>query len=169
MDEQDIIGAYWKQEYEKMLLSKKYFIASEIVGNAMSDPSMDNIKIAYGMIADFIMQIPIPENKENIKSKRKALLDKLDKLSTAIFGDLSNPAVRNELNDMNIEVSLTRKGLRRIYIISNTIKIATYLRDILIEAGEFATTLGLRITIPIETEGGIEKLLKEEGFDNLEV
>jgi len=168
LPEREIIGAYWKREYEKYLVSEKYSDASAAIGTCSAYPFIGNIQEAYGLIVDFVSQIPIPEKFESTTTRQK-MLDDLDEISLVLYGDISNQLVKEKVSELGLTIKRIRIGVKMIPTLENLPILIKKLRDILIKAGEFATLAGLRITIPVKKGTGIKRLLEEEGFTDLDL
>ena len=167
-DELRFITEDWRKEYEKFLLSKKYDRTTTIVAYALANPTIENIKRACAAVNDYISMIPIG-NDDELKQERKALLDRVDKIYTVLYGDYSNPEVLKLIKEFGLSLVETRKGVQRTFELVDLPKLAIKLRDVLTDAGDFAMSLGLRVTHAIERKIGIQKVLEEEGFEDLEV
>lgn len=168
MEDDDTIAASWKQEFEKYKVSKKYFSATQSVGIASSNPTIENARICYGRVIDFVSSLPLPTAKRSKASgERKKILNKLDDMSLVLYGNLKNENVQKLMRKHEIIVFPVRVGIKMVSVMQNIPNLIKELRSILIEAGEFATSAGLRITLPYKKEFGRNRLLKEEGFKDL--
>jgi len=154
----------WKKEYPKIILAKKHATASGSIGLSASDPSMENVKHAYGRIMDFITEIPIGDNTEYQKQRNKFLID-LDEIGKIIYGNPKITAIKKLYKKHEIRIRRIRQGAKLVHTIENIPELISKLRDILTEAGDFATSIGLRITLPTEKKYGLDRLEEEEGFD----
>jgi len=153
----------WKKEYEKILLSRKYSRACSVIGMASTNPTIENVKQCYGFVLDFITNLPIPLNSEKSGKIRKNLLNRLDEISLILYG--KNSEKKKELmKKYNVSEIRVRRGIKRVASLGNIPNLIKELRDILIEAGGFAVSSGLRITLATPQPRGIDKILKEEGF-----
>jgi hypothetical protein len=135
-----------KSEYEKGEISRKYFEASSFLSVATAYPTMENMKIALAKVSDFIISLPLRSNTAESK-KRKEMLDKIKKFEKIVYEGVIE---RNLLKEYQLKIRTTRDGLSKTRKIINPINLIIPIRELLIEAGEFATELGLRITMPSE-------------------
>lgn len=161
-DETDLVSEAWKtKEYEKYVLSKKYHHATDYLGLAYTNPTLENIKITYGVINDYVCSIPL---KKELKKKRDEFLEELDKIGLVLHGDLSNPEVQNAVSNYKLKIITERKQSRSYQKISNLPMLLIALRSVLVEAGDYAVMCGLRISLSKKTKHGMEKVLDEEGL-----
>jgi len=154
----------WKKEYEKIILSQKYAKASTLIGQFFASPTMDNLKLAFGAIQDYITAIPLPMETNDIT--RKTFINRLDEIGIIIFG--SDGKVVDEIcKKYNIIRSKARVGMNIATTIQNLPDLGRILRNILIDAGEYTTSKGLRVTLFQKKNIGIKRILEEEGFEDL--
>jgi len=157
-----LISPDWKKEFDKYMLTKKYSEATAQIGLCASEPTLENIKIAYGMVTDFISYIPTAGGKA--KEIQDDLLRRLDEIGLIIH---SNPATipQELLDNYGLILAEEREGLRIVKTLQNLPNLVIALRDLLIDAGNFAVSLGLRITLAQERKFGLRRILEEEGID----
>lgn len=163
----DLISEDWRKDYEKIILSRKYSRASTSIGVCSSMPTIENVKTAYGYIMDFVTFIPIP-SQEKLISQRKTFIDDLDKIGLVLFGKDCKEK-RDLMKKYGVTVNSTRRGVRIVPSLQNLPNLIKALRDILLSAGEFATSAGLRIGLATPRKFGKERILEEEGFKDLEI
>ena len=157
----------WKKEFEKIILTKKYAKASSIIGIASSTPDIFNVRMAYGHVIDYVTAIPLPQDDNKI-NVRKGLLDELDKIGLILNGSDTETTKQAE-KSLGVFRARVRDGLKMVDQLQELPKIVNNLRDILIKAGEFATSSGLRVSLSKKRKYGHDRLLEEENFDDLEV
>lgn len=162
----DMISEGWKKEYEKYLLTKKYYIASDFVSDAITDPTINNIKKAYGVVSNYISSIPI--GKENIKKERDELFTQLKPAELILFGNPTMTNVVEARKKLGMGLIRIRQGNQYMLQVTDLPLIAIELRNILVNAGDFAVMCGLRISLSEKKPKGKQKLLEEEGFDSFE-
>jgi len=165
----DMYGEDWKREYEKVILSRKYGSATSALGVCYSMPTIDNVKNAFGLVMDFITALPIPVSQEESKTKRKGFLADLDKINKVLFGNYDNEEVKMLLKEFNVSIAKVKQGVRMVDNLQDLQNIVVKIRDVLIEAGDFATSAGLRITLSKAKLLGMDRILEEEGFDDLDL
>jgi hypothetical protein len=167
-DDKGRIGEDWKREYEKIILSRKYAEASSAIGSCFAQPTIENVKIAYGATVDFVTAIPIPE-QDNLKGRRTGFLNDLDEIGLIVHGNYDQENVKELLKEYGLMISKVKQGVRTYDVLQNLPELVKKIRNILIEAGEFATSAGLRITLAKKQSEGMMKIMEEEGFDDLDV
>ncbi len=162
-EETDLVSEAWKtKEYEKYVLSKKYHTATDHLGLAYSNPTMENIKTLYGIINDYVCSIPL---KQELKEKRDKFLTDLDQIGLVLHGNLENKEVRAAVLKYKLTITTERKQSREYEQISNLPVLLSELRTILVEAGDYAVQCGLRISLSKNKKKGMEKMLDEEGLE----
>lgn len=159
----------WKKEYDKIKLSQKGALAADSIGVCSGNPTLENIKISYGAILSYLVFMPIQNTAEENYKKKKELLDRMDKIEYAIFGDPNDKKTIEICNELGVKWSQRREGLGYVWIMNNSPKVMIELKNILNEAGELALASGLRITRPSKHKFGMSKISEEEGFDEEEV
>ena len=162
------LGVDWKKEYEKLVLTRKYAEACTLVGKLFTMPSETLFRLALGAVLDYVLSIPTTFN-DRYYSKKRELLEKLDKLEKIFTTDPLSEDFRDIKKEYKIEVVPVRQSGRIVYKITNILPLAMELRGILNEAGTLATEAGLRITISPKRKYGMQRILEEEGFENLEI
>lgn len=162
-----MVAEDWKKEYEKVLLSRKYSRASSMIGICSSEPVIENIKRAYGFIVDFVTSIPIPvaKGKRKKSNPRKEFLGRLDEIGFILFGSKRSARRKKLMSKYGVTDIKTRRGVKMVSSLSNLPNLIKELREILIDAGEYATTIGLRITLAATKKYGLPRLLEEEGME----
>lgn len=162
-DEQtDLVSEAWKtKEYEKYVLSKKYHHAADYLGHAYSDPTIENIKITYGVINDYICSIPL---KKELTENRDEFLKEMDNIGLVLHGNLSTKEVQNAILKYKLTIVTERKQAKAFHKISNLPMLLNPLRGVLLAAGDFAVQCGLRISLSKNKKKGMEKMLDEEGL-----
>ncbi|RKZ28635.1 hypothetical protein DRQ26_00680 [bacterium] len=158
---ENMIYEDWKKEYEKFVLTKKYSEATSAVGRCFANPSIENIKIAYGLVQDYVSSIPLPMNNKG--EKRKEFLGKLDEIALILYGTESDE-VKKICEKYKVKRGKIRNGISVVDTIIDAPNLIIAIRDLLIEAGEYATSLGLRVTMSPERKFGLKRILEEEGF-----
>lgn len=153
----------WKKEYEKILLSKKYSEASAIIGECYRNPTIESVKRAYASVMDYVTSIPLPINEEKT---RKKFLKPLDEISQIIYG-VDSPEVNKLCQKYKVVRKPERVGIKIVKTIHNLPNLIKALRDVLIQAGDFSTSKGLRVTLSQKKKIGMERILEEEGIDDL--
>lgn len=153
----------WKREYEKIILSRKFATASALLGLAFSNPTEFTIKQALGASYDCVQNMPIGENKDH-QDRRDDMLKELDEIEIVIFGKPDSKATADMKKKYGIETKMERRGVKMVPVIQNFPEVLKHLRSVLVKAGDFATSIGLRVTLPKEHRYGMERLLEEEGF-----
>lgn len=154
----------WKKEPEKILLSRKYHETSSILGRTIYNPTIENIRYAQGAISDYVMSIPVGSYKTKKQEERNKILLELKQIGIVLYGNPSNPEVTKLYKDYGVTRKLQRKGSSIIYKLTELPQLANHLSEILVKAGDFAVTIGLRITLPQTTKQGMDKLIEEEGI-----
>jgi len=167
MAEQDLMTEDWKKEFEKVILTKKYARASSVIGLASSEPNLLNLKMAYGNVLDYVTAIPVSQDLDRV-AIRKGFIDKLDKIGLILNGSTTNELTLNAMRDYKVFLSPERDGVRTIQALQNLPTLVNAIRDILIEAGEFSTQIGMRVSLSKKRKYGKERLLEEEEFEDLE-
>lgn len=157
----------WKKEYEKFLLTRKYSEASRWIGICYANPTIDNLKTAFGLVVDYVISIPLT-NDEKLTKERKDLLNKLDEIEKILYGTESEE-VQKLYEEYKIIPIKVKKGVKIVTELGNLPNLVTALRDVLVKAGEFATSIGLRVTLASERKFGLKRILEEEGFDTEEL
>ncbi len=163
----DTVSEGWKKEYEKFLLSQKYSKVCTLLGQALTEPTLQNAKTAYGTVTDYVCSIPISVLLHSETQKtRDELVASLDKIGVALYGDLRNQEVLTTVASMGLGLVCVRTGVQNELRITNIPKVIIETRNILIAAGDFAVTCGLRVSVSERKKRGKDKLLEEEGFEN---
>jgi hypothetical protein len=160
-----MISEDWKKEYEKILLTRKYAIACNYIGIASATPTLENVKNAYGSVIDYLTAMPLPEQFDKTKDKRKGLNARLDEIGLLLFG-VENDTVKALEIKYEVVRRKAKEGGRFITSLDNLPNLIKSLRNILIEAGEYATSCGLRVTLAEERVYGEKRLLEEEEFED---
>lgn len=170
--EDKFISEDWRREYEKIILSKKYSRACTAVAFALANPNIDNVKIAFGSVSDYINSLPLPIDKHK---ERDEFIKKLDEINLIIYGcrkDENGKKIK-EIEELEKKYKVftikAREGVKMIDTLQNLPNLIIELRGILIEAGEFATSSGLRVSLARPREFGKDRLLKEENFEDLDL
>lgn len=151
------------KEFEKFLLSRKYFEASKEIGFASAYPTIENISRAYGMVVDYITSIPVSQIDKVLK-KRNELLADLSEVSLILHGKKENKEVKTAMDKLHIGFIRMRKGMSFVDTLTELPNLVKQLQTILIEAGDNAVIWGLRIPVSELKSKGMDKLLEEEGF-----
>ena len=163
MKKEEMLFEDWKKEYEKILLSKKYSEASAIIGECYRNPNIENVKKAYASVVDYVTSIPLPINEEK---NRKQFLNPLDEIAKIIYGT-DSPEVEKLCEKYQVIRRPERVGIKIVKTIHNLPNLITALRNILIKAGDFSTSKGLRVTLSQKKKIGMMRILEEEGIDEL--
>lgn len=166
-DPYQTIGANWKTEFEKYMISKTYYEVSASIGYASSYPTLAVIQHTYGSLTAFITGIPIPETHPKSITKRKEMLSSMDEIGLILFGNVKDPRVIASMNKYGIKTRIVRHGIGYISLLDNLPVLVNKMRDILVEAGTFTTSVGLRLQIPDKQILGLQRILDEEGFEDL--
>lgn len=161
-DETDLVSEAWKtKEYEKYVLSKKYHHATDHLGIAYTNPTMENIKTIYGITNDYVCSIPL---KAELKETRDKFLEELDQIGLVLHGNLDTKEVQAAVLKYKLTITTERKQSRSYKQISNLPALLSALRNILVGAGDYALQCGLRISLSKKKKKGMEKMLDEEGL-----
>lgn len=158
----------WRREYEKVILSRKYSAASTLISMCFASPSDTNAKMAFGAIVDFVTSMPIGEDKKN-QDTRDGFLSDLDEIELALYGNPELQDVQNVLKKYNLIIGSERMGVKRVTRIQNLPELAKRMREVLLKAGDFATSAGLRIMLAKRKKFGMDKILDEENIKDLEL
>jgi len=164
----EFIAEDWRKEYEKLVLTRKYSRASSLIGYALSFPDLLNIKLAFAAVVDFVSDIPIPENSKH-KEERDNFLKELDEIGLILYGNYEREDVKKLLEKYGLFVKRVRDGVKLVPQLQNLPLLAIKLREILVKAGDFATSRGLRITLAKPVKRGARRILEEEGLEDIEV
>lgn len=167
-DRKEMIGEDWKKEYEKVILSRKYFYASTTVSDFFINPNENTVKMAFASVMDFVVSMPVSANK-TLKENRDKFKDELDDIGLVLLGDPSFSNVTKLYKKYGIIVRKVREGVRIRNMLTNLPELGKSIRNILIECGDFATQSGLRITLAKPKDYGMEKIENEEGMENLNI
>lgn len=166
-----LISEDWKKEYEKILLSKKYMASSSVLGIAFVHPTIENVKLAYGHVQDYVTSLPIGmgDRFKDSKDRRIKFLEKLDDIGLVLFGNKEISEVQKLMKEFKVSSQQVRKNVRIEDELKDLPNLVKELRKVLVESGEFAFSLGLRITISQPKKSGMTALMEQEGFDDLEI
>jgi len=164
----DLIAEDWKREYEKIILSRKYAAASTLIGVCLANPEEQAVKAAFGAVVDFVTSIPIGE-EEKKQEKRDGFLVSLDEIEVVLYGNPELENVRLLSKKYGVMSRPERSGVRKVSRIQNLPELVKQIRTILVQAGDFATSAGLRILLAKHRKFGMEKIMEEEGVKGLDV
>jgi len=153
----------WRHEYEKVVLSKKYHAAARDVALAIQRPEKTNIETAMASLYEYVASLPAA--KQSTKTQRQEILAKIDTAYTALYGDLRDGATLKAIQELGLKIGYVRQGINKVPRITNLARVSLYLRDVLAEAGDLATRMGLRVTIYEPPVRGARKILEMEGID----
>jgi hypothetical protein len=121
---------------------------------------------------DYVASLPLPENKHKDREEYFKTLDEIDLI---LFGRRKDDQKQEiqEIKDLEEKYKVftvkAREGVKMVDSLQNLPNLIIKLREILIKAGEFATSSGLRVSLARPRVFGKERLLNEEHFDDLEL
>lgn len=150
----------WRKEYEKVKLSQKYSKASTQLSKCYAQPTLQSIKKAYARVMDYIMSMPLPLSKQD---DRDDWTDDLDDIKYILYG-ADKDKKKRKARELGVQIKKKRRGMKYVDVPVNLPMLADKLREVLDEAGSYATSQGLRVRISRKSEVGMKKILDQEGM-----
>lgn len=173
-DNKNMIAEDWKKEYEKIILTQKLDEVNKIIRATLTNTTRENIVYSASALLDYLASLPLGDN-DDVVSKRKKIRDKVLEIYQTVTGDRRHPHTKELHKKYGLVVRMIRstspQGNPNVLtpIILNLPSLAITLNELSSETGDFAQSLGMRVTFSTKEKKGYEKALDEEGFEDLDI
>jgi len=146
----------WRRDYNKAKTIEKKHKAGSAVSLAMAEPTLENVKMAFGLLNDFVKSLTTlsKEPEKELESYRKAL----NEIAKILHGDPKNQEIKKLYLKYSVKRIVKKEGIFVRNHFVNLFNIAEKLDEIYTKANYLAQKLGYGSAMPIERPSALERI-----------
>lgn len=173
-DNKGMIAEDWKKEYEKVILTQKLDETNRIIRATLTNTTRQNIILSASALLDYLASLPLGDKKEQ-QEQRGKIRDEILEIYQTVTGDPRHTITKKLYKKYGLVVRSIRDtspgGNPHILkpTIQNMQTLAIKLNYLSSQTGDFSQSLGMRVTFSTKEKKGYNKVIEEEGFDDLDI